>query len=416
MPARVQTSPLLTIKDQKRATLDPNKRSIFIEELEKELSSSVIGQDEALQAIADSMSRVVTGIRNHEKPILSMLFLGPTGVGKTEVVKVISKCLFGDRSRFVRINCQELSESHTVAKLLGSPPGYVGGEIEPLLSEESLIRGCEEAWVQSSGIYSKPNPIFKRHDPANGKFLSIVLFDEIEKAHPKIWTTLLGLMDDGHLILSNNEKVDFTDTIIIMTTNVGSRELDSRLSKNSIGFNIIDDNKIDYTHLDKQAKESVSQHFPPEFVNRFNHIIGFKPLDETSISKILEIQIENFYKTLLDAGMPITFNFSREFKKHIINIGTSQQYGARHLNRKIEETLITPVSKMVSSEQIIAGDEIYVTIKDTKINFVREKRTEEQMKSWHKIKKETNKKPRAKNITTRPRRPSKNSKTSTNKK
>ena len=258
---------LLTNKDKQRATLDPKQRSKITEDIRKKLYNEIIGQDNAIDTIVDSMSRLITGIRNLEKPILNLLFLGPTGTGKTETVKVLADSFFGSRVAFTRINCQELSAEHTVAKLLGSPPGYIGGDVQPLLSEENIIRHCEEAWVKEKGVYTETNEISRKYDPSQNEFLSIILFDEIEKAHSKVWTTLLGLMDDGHLVLSNNDKVDFTNTIIIMTTNVGSREMDEELSGNSIGFDM-NKGEIDISSLRRRAKEAIESHFPPEFVQR----------------------------------------------------------------------------------------------------------------------------------------------------
>ena len=164
---------LLTNKDKQRATLDPKQRSKITEDIRKKLYNEIIGQDNAIDTIVDSMSRLITGIRNLEKPILNLLFLGPTGTGKTETVKVLADSFFGSRVAFTRINCQELSAEHTVAKLLGSPPGYIGGDVQPLLSEENIIRHCEEAWVKEKGVYTETNEISRKYDPSQNEFLSI---------------------------------------------------------------------------------------------------------------------------------------------------------------------------------------------------------------------------------------------------
>lgn len=390
----VTQSQLLSAADKRRKILNPKTRSEFTKKLQEHLSSKIMGQDEALDSILDSMSRVITGIRNKEKPILTMLFLGPTGTGKTEVVKELSNFIFGDRNSFIRVNCQELSESHTVAKLLGSPPGYVGSEIEPMLSEDNIIKPCEQAWVHSKGIYANVNVLSKKYDPSECNFISLILFDEIEKAHPKIWTSLLGMMDDGHLTIGNNETVNFTNSIIIMTTNIGSRELDNSLSNRGIGFQI--DTDVDQKQIDSQAKEQVEKHFPPEFVNRFNKIVSFNPLSTKNISKILDIQVDNFYKTLVEANMPLKINLSKTVKDKIIEMGSNSQYGARHLNRKLEELIFTPISRMVASGQLISDDVVNVTLKSNEICFTREPRTEIQMEKW--IKSTTVKKARTKRV------------------
>lgn len=369
-----------------RQTLNPNKTCKFIDDITKKLQDNVIGQDEPIKAVVDGLNRVVSGVKNPEKPILTLLLLGATGVGKTETVKVMAEAFFGTRSSFTRINCEELSESHTISKLLGSPPGYIGGDIQPLLSQNFIDDPCQEAWDEKKGIFSGDLSIpLKFINPAKDEHLSIILFDEVEKAHPKVWTSLLSILDDGHLMLSNTTEVNFKNSIIVMTTNVGSHELDQNLSKCSLGFQVGEADQKN-TEVKKDAIEAVKTYFPPEFCNRFDSIIAFNLLKEKDLRKILEIHLLKFQQQLVQTPTPLQLSYKKKFLDLVISEGTSIQHGARHLNRAIQKLLITPISKMIASEQLIGGDKVLVSINRGTPKFIREERTNKQIENWIKKK------------------------------
>lgn len=370
-----------TITQQiKRQKLDSEQKSELILFLETELKKQVIGQHESSDSIADSMSRAIAGIRDKEKPILTLMFLGPTGVGKTETVKVLSNIIFGARDCFTRVNCEELSADHSLAKLIGSPPGYVGNDVEAMLSQKQLDKHFHEAHKYNLGLFASDNPISEQFngDKENGA-LSIVLFDEIEKAHPKIWNALIGIMDDGHLTLGNNKTVDMKNSIIIMTSNVGAKELDKSLQQAHVGFDLGGHNdEQDREKEIKQMKEAAvgaaKELFPPEFCNRFDKIVTFKTLSEDDFSRILDIHIQGVYRRLMDADVPVFIHYKDDFMKMIMDKGVDKRYGARNLNRVIDQEIITPFSKLINTKQIQSGDIIEISMKGDKVNFMREPR------------------------------------------
>jgi ATP-dependent Clp protease ATP-binding subunit ClpC len=374
----------LSETDKKRITLDPSLKSNFIEHLEKILKKQVIGQDEAVDHILGSLDRVASGVKNKEKPVLTMLFLGPTGTGKTECVKVLAETIFGSRDAFIRVNCQEFTSDHMIARLFGSPPGYVGNEIEPMLSQDNIDKFCKNAIQNKQGIFDgKSKWGDKLFNHVTEDYLSIILFDEIEKAHPKIWTALLGLMDDGNLLLGKNERVNFKNCIIVMTTNVGSREIDKTL-KGSLGFQIEDEDKKQ-VDIKKKAFEEVKDVFPPEFCNRFDEVVAFKMLSQKDIEQIIGVQLKYFFNTLVESKIPLYIRYTDAVVQHIAKEGFNQQYGARHLNRVLKNKLYSPISKLITTNQLISGDVLTIDYENSTITFTREPRTEEQLKKLESI-------------------------------
>ena len=367
-------------KQIRRKQLDYNQKSEIIAYIEEQLKKSVIGQHESSEIIADCMSRAIAGIRDPEKPILSLLFLGSTGVGKTVSVKVLADVLFGSREAFTRINCEELGSDHSFAKLVGSPPGYVGNDVEAMLSQKQIDKHFIEAQNEKIGLFGNDNPFSKRYNGEDGVGSpSIILFDEIEKAHPKIWSALIGIMDDGHLTLGNNTVVDMKHSIIIMTSNVGARELDKTLQGNPLGFElpheVTAETKEKEVMTMKEAAIAIAKDtFPPEFCNRFDKIISFNTLERADFEKILDLHIQSIYKRLLDADMPIFVNYKKDFINMILTKGVDKRYGARNLNRVVDQEILTPFSKMINTKQIVPGDVIEVSLKDNKVAFTREPR------------------------------------------
>ena len=372
---------ILHLEDHSRSSaaeqcvLDPTKRSDQVTRFETMLRERVIGQDLAIDAILDSFSKVVAGIRNPERPVLTLLFLGPTGVGKTETVKALAETIFGKRNAFTRINCQEFSSEFTVSKLFGSPPGYVGNDVEPLLSQESLDRYHKEAHEEARGVFAEGKGKIARLFPADDKhYLSIVLFDEIEKAHPKVWDAMLGLMEDGHLTLGNNETVNFTRSIIVFTSNVGAEEMGSALRKKSIGFNLEDDINQVNTNIKTKAVEKAKEVFPYEFLNRFDDIICYRVLSDENLRRILDLMLKDVYQRLMGADMPIIIHYSNPYLRLILDEGTDAQFGARPLRRVIERRLVSPLARLIASGQVQAGDVVSVRIRGGEPIFVRDKR------------------------------------------
>lgn len=361
--------------DDAHLILDPTRRSAQVTRFETMMRERIVGQDLAIDAILDSFSKVVAGIRNPERPILTLLFLGPTGVGKTETVKSLAETIFGKRNAFTRINCQEFSSEFTVSKLFGSPPGYVGNDVEPLLSQDSLEKHHKSAQEACSGVFAEGEGKVSKLFPASkNDYLSIVLFDEIEKAHPKVWDAMLGLMEDGHLTLGNNETVDFTRSIIIFTTNVGAEEMGSALRKKGIGFNLHENINQVNSDIKSKAVEAAKEAFPYEFLNRFDDIICYKVLSDADLRKVLDLMLKDVYQRLMGAEMPIIIRYTPPYLRMLLNEGTDPQFGARPLRRTIECRLVSPLARLIASGQIKAGDVVTVRVRKGEPIFVRDRR------------------------------------------
>jgi ATP-dependent Clp protease ATP-binding subunit ClpA len=353
--------------------LNTGRRSPQVARFETMLRDRVIGQGSAIDAILDSFSKILAGIRNPERPILTLLFLGPTGVGKTETVKALAETIFGKRTAFTRINCQEFSSEFTVSKLFGSPPGYVGNDVEPLLSQENLDRHHKEAQAEGRGVFAEgEGKIAKLFPQVKSHYMSCVLFDEVEKAHPKVWNALLGLMEDGHLTLGNNKTVDFTRAIIVITTNVGAEEMSETLRHKQIGFAVKSDHEALNLDITTKAIDAAKEVFPYEFLNRFDDIICFRVLTQTDLRKILDLMLQDVYKRLMIAGVPIILHYSPAYLQKLLKEGTDPQFGARPMRRAVERLLVAPLSRVIASGQVKAGDVVNVRMRGDQPVFTRE--------------------------------------------
>jgi ATP-dependent Clp protease ATP-binding subunit ClpB len=353
--------------------LDPSRRSPQVQRFESMLRERVIGQMSAIDAILDSFSKILAGIRNSERPILTLLFLGPTGVGKTETVKALAETIFGKRNAFTRVNCQEFSSEFTVSKLFGSPPGYVGNDVEPMLSQENLDKHHKEAQSEGRGVFAEgEGKIAKLFPQVKSHYMSIVLFDEVEKAHPKVWNALLGLMEDGHLTLGNNKVVDFTRSVIIITTNVGAEEMSETLRHKSIGFDVSSNSDEINHNIRNKAIEAAKEVFPYEFLNRFDDIICFRVLLTDDLKRILNLMLQDVYKRLLGAQMPIILHYSNSYLDKLLQEGTDPQFGARPMRRAVERLLVAPLSRLIASNQVKAGDIVSVRMRNAQPIFHRE--------------------------------------------
>lgn len=298
--------------------------------IDKELKDSVIGQDNAIQKVASAIRRNRTGISRKTRPIGSFLFVGPSGVGKTELAKSLAVKVFGNEDAMIRFDMSEYSEKFTVSRLIGSPPGYVGYEEGGQLTEK---------------VKNKP--------------YSLILFDEIEKAHPDIFNILLQLLDEGHLTDSSGRKINFKNTIVIMTSNVGIKDLQD--FGNKIGFTATnDDSKQAQLLIDKAIKKQ----FKPEFINRLDEIITFNYLDETSLSKIIEIQLLDLQERLAESNY--TLKVADNVKDYIIQVGYDKTYGARDIQRTIQKYLEDPISEELLKEHLPKTAKISVELDESK--------------------------------------------------
>ena len=305
--------------------------------IEQELRRRVIGQDEAIQKIANAVRRSRAGIAEENKPIGSFMFLGPTGVGKTELAKALAEFLFSDEKSLIRIDMSEYMERHTVSKFIGSPPGYVGYEEGGQLTE--LIR----------------------HRP-----YSVILFDEIEKAHPEVFNILLQILDNGRLTDAKGRVVNFKNTIIVMTSNIGG-EFTQEMSK--LGFVGMDEDTRDRREGDMKDKirRALERHFRPEFLNRLDELIIFSSLTPVTIQKIVEIQLERVRARM--AVREIRIDFTNELKKFVADKGHDPQYGARPLKRAIQTYLLDPLAQEIIGGRINDGDSILADVQGEKVVF-----------------------------------------------
>ena len=335
------------MKLSKVVHLDPDLRCRDSIRFEENLRRRVIGQEEAVQKVTEAIGVYMAGLQPPNRPIANVLFLGPTGVGKTRLAESVADILLGTEKACVKINCGEFQQPHDIAKLTGSPPGYVGHrDSVPFITQEKLN---------------------KYHTDDNK--ISIVLFDELEKANPSFRDLLLGIMDKGTLRISNGSEVDFTNTIIFMTSNVGAREMQDMVRP--MGFNPSKaDPRID-TKLKDTANNAMRKQFSPEFINRIDKSVVFKSLKESQLKSILHIELEYIQKRILNSTNTQKFVITLDdlAEKYLLEIGISPEYGARELKRVLEKKVVSPISSLVLSSQIKLGDVVKITVVNDELFF-----------------------------------------------
>ena len=325
-----------------RKRLDPGLTGREAEKLERDLHRRIIGQDEAIEQIINVYQTYLAGMNSPGRPVGNFLFLGPTGTGKTRVVEATAESLLADARSVVKIDCGEFQHSHEIAKLIGSPPGYLGHrETHPLLSQEVLNQYHTEATK-----------------------ISFVLFDEIEKASDALWNLLLGILDKANLTLGDNRRVDFSKTLIFMTSNLGAGEM-SDITSPGLGFASTQSPNLDVRseRLSKRilraGLSAARRKFTPEFINRLDKIVVFRTLGEEELRSILDLELSYVQQRVFN-GTPFLFQLSSAAKAFLLHEGTDAKYGARHLKRAIERSLVYPMANLIATEQVQAGDLIEV--------------------------------------------------------
>ena len=332
----------------KFALLDPTKTGRQAEDLENHLHHSVVGQDEAVHQIVRAYQTYLAGLSPVGRPIGNFLFLGPTGSGKTRIVEATAESLLKNSRAVIKIDCAEFQHSHEIAKLIGSPPGYLGHrETHPLLSQETL----------------------NQHHTEKVK-LSFVLFDEIEKASDAVWNLLLGILDKATLTLGDNRKVDFSSAMIFLTSNLGAAEMSSLLSPR-LGFHVpssedTSSNGKLSARISDMGVAAARRKFTPEFINRLDKIVVFKSLGVEELRRIVDIELDIVQERIQTAagGRPFLVNVIDSAREFLLVEGTDFRYGARHLKRAIERLLVQPLSNLMASGQIHSGDCIRVSHED----------------------------------------------------
>jgi ATP-dependent Clp protease ATP-binding subunit ClpA len=322
----------------------------------------IVGQDEAIQQIVNIYQMYLTGMSAPGRPIGNFLFLGPTGSGKTRIVEATAEALIKNPRAVIKIDCAEFQHSHEIAKLIGSPPGYLGHrETHPLLSQEVLNQYHTDTVK-----------------------VSFVLFDEIEKASDSLWNLLLGILDKATLTLGDNRKVDFSRAMIFMTSNLGASEMSAMLSP-KLGFNAGEaarrsqngetDEKLD-NKIKRSGVEAARRKFTPEFINRLDKIVTFRPLGSPELQKILDIELNMVQQRIFNTANEKSFVFKATdaAKRYLLQEGTDMKYGARHLKRAIERLLVQPMSNLIATDQVHGGDWIKIDFDQSNscMSFIKE--------------------------------------------
>jgi len=321
--------------DMRPRTLDPTKTGEEAEALEFGLRSKIIGQEDAIHQVVEMYQTYLSGMSSPGRPIANLMFLGPTGSGKTRLVEATAECLLQNAGAVIKIDCAEFQHGHEIAKLIGSPPGYLGHrETKPVLTQEALDQ---------------------YHTPTVK--VSIVLFDEIEKASDTLWNLMLGILDKATLTLGDNTKVDFSKAMIFMTSNVGAWEM-SALTKPRLGFARL----VENCEIGRSGIEAARRKFTPEFINRIDKMVVFRSLGANELNRILDIELNYVRQRVLKADDGLLFGFAvtAAGKQFLLNEGTNVEYGARHLKRAIERFVVQPLSRLIASGQILNGDFIEI--------------------------------------------------------
>src|SRR5881398_316085 len=335
-------------------SLDPTKRSSDTIDFQSALRAKIVGQEEGVQSLVDMFQVFCAGLNSPGRPVGNLLFLGPTGSGKTRIVEAAAEILFGDPRAVIKVDCAEFQHSHEIAKLIGSPPGYLGHrETHPLITQEAL--------AASHLDHMK---------------LSFLLFDEIEKASDGLWQLLLGMLDKATLTLGDNRKVDLSQTVIFLTSNLGGSQI-AELMHGGMGFIQPKDKPI--TGLDEKVQrtaiEAARRKFSPEFMNRLDKVVVFHPLHKEQLERVLEIELGQVQQRVLETAKgQFLFRVTDTGRDFLLQEGTDQRYGARHLKRAIERHVVYPMANLLATEQVHLGDLICIdwNKEQERLTFVRE--------------------------------------------
>src|SRR5215475_12316169 len=338
-----------------KLSLDPERRSAQTMEFQSSLRSKIVGQEEAVRAVVDLYQVFRAGLNSPGRPVGNLLFLGPTGSGKTRIVDAGAEILFGDPRAVIKVDCAEFQHSHEIAKLIGSPPGYLGHrETHPLITQEALAANHTDKLK-----------------------LSFLLFDEIEKASDALWQLLLGMLDKATLTLGDNRRVDLSQTVIFMTSNLGAHEITDLMGG---GYGFIKSDDKPQTNIDlkveRTAVEAARRKFSPEFMNRLDKVVVFRQLKRAELETVLDIELGLVQKRVLDtAANKFLFRVTDSGREFLLQEGTDQRYGARHLKRAIERYLVYPLANLLATQQVNLGDLVRVDWDGNhkELTFVREK-------------------------------------------
>ncbi len=337
-----------------RQQLNPSIRSNDTRDFEGSLRSKIVGQEEGVQSLVDLYQVFCAGLNSPGRPVGNLLFLGPTGSGKTRIVEAAAEILFGDPRAIIKVDCAEFQHSHEIAKLIGSPPGYLGHrETHPLITQEALAANHTDKLK-----------------------LSFLLFDEIEKASDALWQLLLGMLDKATLTLGDNRRVDLSQTVIFMTSNLGGGEI-TELMEGGMGFIQPKDKPIAGLDekVERTAIEAARRKFSPEFMNRLDKVVVFHPLLRNQLEEVLEIELGQVQQRVLETARgQFLFRVTSAAREFLLTEGTDQRYGARHLKRAIERNIVYPLANLLATEQVHIGDLICIDFnkKESCLTFTRE--------------------------------------------
>ena len=337
--------------------LDPTRQCAAAEAFERELRSRIVGQDRAIHQLARMYQVHLSGLSASDRPVANLLLLGPTGSGKTRLVEAAAEALFGDPRAMLKIDCAEFQHSHEIAKLIGSPPGYLGHrETHPLIQQEVL----EQHYIENVKV-------------------SLVLFDEIEKASDALWQLLLGILDKGRLTLGDNRRVDFSSSLIFLTSNLGSQEM-TKLMSGGLGYTAgprEDDAELEHK-IYRTALDAARRKFSPEFMNRIDKVIVFRTLTREHLERILDIELDHVRQRIISSGTSrlFVFRYTPSARDFLLEEGIDSRFGARHLKRSIERHLVFPISNLLATGQVDFGDLVTIDhdAEESKLTFSKEKR------------------------------------------
>ena len=337
-----------------RHQLDPSIRSNDTRDFHASLHAKIVGQEEGVQSLVEMYQVFCAGLNSPGRPVGNLLFLGPTGSGKTRIVEAAAEILFGDPRAVIKVDCAEFQHSHEIAKLIGSPPGYLGHrETHPLITQEALA-ACHTDKLK----------------------LSFLLFDEIEKASDALWQLLLGMLDKATLTLGDNRRVDLSQTVIFLTSNLGGGEI-TEMMQGGMGF--IQPTDKPASGLDQKvertAVEAARRKFSPEFMNRLDKVVVFHPLRREQLERVLEIELGQVQERVLETAKgQFLFRVTQPGREFLLQEGTDQRYGARHLKRAIERHVVYPLANLLATEQVHLGDLIGIdwNKEQNRLTFVRE--------------------------------------------